>query len=54
LKISVLIHIVILFLRISCIATLDEKMENKLRKANFNKNINVNIFLKIRQGGKNK
>ncbi len=29
-------------------------MENKLRKADFNENLYVNIFLKITQGSKNK
>jgi hypothetical protein len=29
-------------------------MENKPRKADFTQNVSVIIFLKIRQGGKNK
>jgi hypothetical protein len=35
LKICVLIHIVNLILRIICFATLGDKMENKLQKADF-------------------
>ncbi len=53
-KIFFLIHIGNLILRIICLTTLGDKMENKLEEADFTKNVYVTIFLKWRQGGKNK
>jgi hypothetical protein len=49
-----LIHVVNLILRLICFATLGDKMENKLEKADFTENVYVIIFLKIRKGHKNK
>ncbi len=47
-KFSFFNHIEILILRINCFATLGDKKENKLRKANFTLNIYDIILLKIR------
>ncbi len=47
-------YTVVLILRINCFASLDDKIENKLRKADFTSNVYAIIFFKKRQGGKNK
>ncbi len=48
------IHKVNLILRMICFATLGDKMEKKLWKASFTSTLYNTIFLKIRQGRKNK
>jgi hypothetical protein len=51
-KISFLIHIVNLIVRIICFTSLGNKMENKLGKTNFTENVDVINFLKIKKTAK--
>ncbi len=49
-----LIPIVNLILRVVCLATVGNKMENNLENVDFTENVHIINFLKIRQGCRNK